>query len=352
MRPSKPEARHGDHPRRMPGLQRSKTMPTRVRTPSASVTSASRRAAKKSAAAARRRPSAGKSTLKKSIKRQVLMLAETKPFHANVSQYYSLILSSTQPFATVGFGTTSNKSSWVAGASNLNYGATTAMYDLAMLRPFKTIDTDDWMKQNALDGLTCTPATGKVTMNFARQPFHAVTDQDHITCVPMRIRVIRVSAKGSSATIEECNPTSDLFRNQYNREEGITTASLTQPELATATVNRDKYVVHNDIQFNLARPVAWDNSTARGRGVFFGTTKDPSSKVLTFYPQLAEKKDGSIRYKSPNDTATTNATSGHRREFILVHAWYPGVTDRDQVSADIVNDLRIYVTPESRHKDM
>ncbi len=210
----------------MPGLRRSKTMPASTGTAKrvgsfGAESSAARRAATRSAsAAARRRPAARRATAKSSIKKQVLALAETKPFHANVSQYYSLILSATQPYATVGFGTTSNKSSWVAGASDLNYGATTAMYDLAMLRPFKTIDADDWMKQNALDGLTCTPTSGKVTLNFARQPFHAVTDQDHITSVPMRIRVIRVSAKGSSATIEECNPTQDLFSQPVQPRRG------------------------------------------------------------------------------------------------------------------------------------
>lgn len=334
-----------------PSLKRSSTMPARVNTPSTRVAASRRTHSKKAAANRRRAATTTRATTKSSVKKQVLALAETKTFHAEPSNYATLYLSPTQAFAATGFGTTSNKSTWVPGGTNLNYG-NGALADMKMLRPFKNTSATTWEESNALDGLTCTPMVGKVTLNFARLPFHAVTEEDHITACPMRIRVIRVSSKGSSATIEECNPTNDIFRNQYNQEEGPATAGVLSAELGTLRVNRDKYVVHDDIQFTLNRPVSWDNSTARGRGVFPGNTTSPTSKIITFYPQLTEKKDGSVRYTSPNDAGTTNATSGHRREFILVHCWYPGITSRDSVAADLINDVKIYVTPESRHKDI
>lgn len=339
----------------MPGLKRSKTMPARVRTPSASVT-ASRRTASKKSAAARRRGRTSNSAIKKIVKD----LQETKFFNSASKGAVTLTVDSTAAFGTFGLGTTSVKFTPGTSVADLTYGS--AMANMEMLNPFSnnsSVSTEGWQRANALSGSKCIPLPGKVTLNFRRVPLETTgseTEQKNLmrTNGPLRVRVIRVTAKGTASTLVQYDPKQDLFQTQHGQDCGVEAGS-TQPiasDLASIPVNRDKYTVLDDIQFVLHRPAFYNYITGTGHQLpGDGIQSGMSSKVVTFHPQLAARKNGSVQYLDPNDGATSNALDGQRREFILVHAWYPGIDTKANMSAVLPLDLLCHVTPTSRFKD-
>lgn len=343
-------------------LQRSVTMPAQTGfAPQpggrrAASTTARRKSAR-SRAASGRRSNLSKKVTPAVVKKMILDRVETKPFNSYTVPTKTVHVDSADAFGTLGLSTTVAKSVAAAGATSLQYGGATDMTELTMLRPFSTGATQDWEQQSALDGLTCIPLTGRVTLNMFRKHIHAEQIPNGfslITSGPMRIRVIRVTPKGNLGAIETINPQQDLFRDQWHQEEGIQQSSVKPDMLESLPVNREKYTVLNDECFSLNRPVTWEHVSGNvGIGEFIanGNTTNPTSKVLVYYPQLAQRKGGQVRYKAPNDAATDNADMGQRREFILIHAWYPGVTDRGEMAASIVQDLNIRITPESRFKD-
>jgi len=346
----------------MSGLRRSKTMPASSRAPDAGrgkraeAGHARRRSARTAASAARR--TAPRSTA--SIKKIVKDLQETKFFNSAAKGAVTLTVDSTAAFGTFGLGTTSVKFTPGTSVADLSYGA--AMANMEMLNPFSnnsSVSTEGWQRANALSGSKCIPLPGKVTLNFRRVPLETAgtgAEQKNLmrTVGPLRVRVIRVTAKGTASTLVQYDPKQDLFQTQHGQDCGVEAGS-TQPlavDLETIPVNRDKYTVLNDIKFTLARPAHYNYSTNSDTYRYSdGFTSGPSAKVITFYPQLAAKKGGSVQYLDPNDGATSNALDGQRREFILVHAWYPGIDTKSNMSAVLPLDLLCHVTPTSRFKD-
>ena len=266
-------------------------------------------------------------------------LSEKKNFHTLSSNaiYFPAFQAGTgKNFGCFGAATTSNQTE--AGAV-ITYGG--AVTNLLMLKPFKTTDANDWQRQQALDGLYATPTMGKTSWTFQRYNLEAATNADDSAAgaAPMYIRVIRVTPKGEAGTTLEHDPDQDLFKDQWGQKKGVVSASFKALDIPHAQVNLDRYTVLNDIKFQLNPPVV------TGRVSYQGTTNNyeyqtqvaalpgNSMKTVTFHHQLTAKKGGAVRYASPNDGATENATTGMRREYVFVHTYLPGVVDSDATKA-------------------
>lgn len=293
------------------------------------------------------------------IRKIVSSMKESKFFDAMDKVGVALTVDSTAAFGTFGLGTTSVK--FVPGSSTtLTYGGN--ITNLEMLKPFSTnstISTQGWQRANALNGKHCIPMQGKVVLNFRRTPQEitgGTSPEKNLmaTAGPLHVRVIRVTAKGGASTLVQYDPKQDLFQTQWGEDCGVQAGSHqpTSSDLATIPINRDKYTVLDDIKFSLARPSSYEMPATTNAGHTVVPAGYPAtSKVITLHPQLAARKGGVVQYLDPNDGATSTALDGQRREFILVHAWYPGIANRSTIASILPLDLLCHVTPTSRFKD-
>ena len=204
--------------------------------------------------------------------------------------------------------------------------------DLNMLKPFNSSSAAAYTN-NAIDGYEAVPTLSRTQWQIMRTavnlgdngnnpiPF----DAELFTTLPIRCRVMRVTPKLQAGIATSIDPTNDLFLNQYGVEYGANDNAFTVTDAEYAVLNSRKYTILGDDRFTLETPPATqentlDTSTTSTAAVF--RAPGSSIKRMQIDHQLAAKKGGSVRYELPDDNATTNATEGHRREYIFFHFWW------------------------------
>lgn len=235
----------------------------------------------------------------------------------------------------VAFSTTVND---VANsATPMDYGGTgtagsAPVQELKMLNAFAT-------GANSMDGHYAVPASATNSWTIQRNP-NSLTEMDTswpinaqddwYTQAPMRIRIIRVTPKLAKGTATAIEPNTDLFLDQHGNEQGIMSgvSTFTQVDLEHSPVNNRKYTVLGDTKFTLTDPFnitpVWLGQATQNHYAFQPTYAPGTSlKVLETKHQLAEKRGGRVYYGDP--AAVEVPSSGHRREYIFMHAWYVNV---------------------------
>ena len=224
------------------------------------------------------------------------------------------------------------------------------MLDLEMLNPFLNSELNAQLHPNVMEGKRAVPTTSTVNWtvnrNYVRngltyiagqdgssplaQPLPGVNDDQLYQNLPIRCRIIRVTPKLAPGVTTANDPTTDLFLDQLGLAYSPASTSWTVTDNEYARVNTRKYTVLGDTKFTLGQPITatWAANWVDEPGNATSWRQDltvpekPVLKRLTTRHQLATKKGGEVYFDTGSAGTASNATSGMRREYVLMHFWY------------------------------
>lgn len=349
-------------------LQRARTMPAAQKGRTSRMAStASRAKAARSAGADAKRQKANVTAAKRAYQaatKAVMDLKEEKYFNSQPDQQIPPAVPTTggKKVSVAVFSTTENTA---PDGSGMTYCGNN-IYPMSMLRPFNSSSAPS-AQANILDGKQCKPSLAQVgwqiNRNYVEQPPTSASgiDPHSVQGLPVRCRITRVTPKLAAGVTTQIEPDVDLFRDQFGEPYSAKSTTFTYSDAEYAQINTQVYTVISDEKFTLHAPLAampGDSSTGGWKPTTLTFPNAPCSKRLVTNHQLTEKRGGTVQYQNPDNAATTNATTGMRREYIFMHFWFACADHGTQPAlggAGIVPDqdtIKIHFRPESRFKDV
>jgi hypothetical protein len=167
--------------------------------------------------------------------------------------------------------------------------------------------------------------------------------------LPIKFRMIRCTPKGAKGTTEEVVPNKTLFLDKYGNPISVGDPDFNENEVEFLSVNRRKWTVLEDKKFMLQNPLTlqWTFQRINASNTGFYTpqisnTNSNCEKVINMHHTLTSRKNGTVHYNTMNngegdEDRTTNATSGMRREYVFIMAYYKGATDL--IGGDLINEI-------------
>lgn len=320
-----------------------------------------------------------KSEVKKIAAATVAAIAEDK--YMNCSRIIGeKPVSSAIGFSRIGVLGYSTSLSNTPGGIQLTYGyeanqTQKPMLELNMLRPFVQQTGNAQTDNYAIEGRECRPRSASCHWRFSRdigQILSAVSETTYnsqetspplnlASNLPIIFRIIRATPKQPQANVL-CDPKEDLFLDQFGTAVGIDTGSFDDTELLSYRTNKRRYNVIEDKFFRLQNglTVEWQRSILShgGSGVNSATravlqpsitnTNANCEKTMTTRHILTAKKNGSVFYDAPEASALAAPSSGHKREFVLIHAIYAGAEtylDDNVADPNFPDDVKITASP-------
>lgn len=290
-------------------------------------------------------------------KKAVVKVAEKKFMDSNQFSNVGFVSAHAldSPIAVMAYSTTESKDD---NGAVVMYGV--KQIDAGQcLKPFYAPrgSIDDTTGQYAIIGKDCMPKSCHTRMRFVRK--YSVLDNNSKPLpvnddpslasppgltqmlgksLPIEFRLIRVIQKGAIGTTTLITPNQDLFNDKYGNPTGVGQADFGENEIRFLKVNTRKYTVLEDKRWTLQNPLTlqWTfervNNSNTGWYVPQITNENKNcEKMVNMYHQLTARKNGKVHYNEINDALadapTTNPSSGMRREYVFVHAYYKGATD-------------------------
>lgn len=250
----------------------------------------------------------------------------------------------------------------------LNHGAVPEMYGLKQvdeglcLKPFYAPrgDIDDRTGQYHILGKKIIPKSCHTRMRFVRK--YSVMNNNDVPLplagnpsefettpppaltqmlgrsLPIAFRLIRCIPKGPIGTSISVTPNIDLFNDKYGNPTGVGSADFGENEIRFLKVNTRKWQVLEEKHWTLQNPLTLQYTFSRVNGNNTGwyipqitNENNNCEKLVNMHHQLTNRKNGNIHYNEINDALsgdpTVTGTSGMRREYVFVHAYYKGATD-------------------------
>lgn len=298
-----------------------------------------------------------KAQVTKLAKKAVTTVAEKKFMDSNQFSNVGFVSAHAlnSPIAVMGYSTTESK---MDNNQVVLYG--TKQIDAGQcLKPFYAPrgDIDDRTGQYHVIGKKVMPKTCHTRMRFVRKysvmdnngkPLPVAGDPSLSSppaltqmlgkSLPIGFRLIRCTPKGEMGTTTLLTPNDDLFNDKYGNPTGVGHADFGENEIRFLKVNTRKWTVIEDKSWTLQNPLTlqWTfqrvNNSNTGWYVPQITNENSNcEKIINMHHQLTSRKNGKIHYNEINDALaanpTTNGTSGMRREYVFVHAFYKGATD-------------------------
>lgn len=327
-----------------------------------------------------------KSQVKKIAAAQVATIAEDKYMNSQSvtgEPLHAAYLGGLSRIGVLGYSTTLSNT---PDGLQLSYGyapnnAEIPMKELKMLRPFVEQTGNAQTDNYVIDGRECRPrsaickwrfsrdisemlanvaAVGNSTYN-AQQPNPPLNLAQNL---PIIFRVIRLIPKQGQSNVL-CDPKEDAFIDRYGTAIGINSGLFDDMEMLTYRLNRRRYNVVEDKFFKLQNglTVQWQRSIY---GVDSGTTRavlqpmitncnSNCEKVMTTSHRLTDKKNGSVFYDNSTSPTVASPSSGHQREFVLIHGIYAGAEtyiNNEVVDSDFPKDVKISAAPVVKFIDV
>ncbi len=157
--------------------------------------------------------------------------------------------------------------------------------------------------------------------------------------LPIQFRMVRVSPKGTAGTLLTINPNVDLFLDKYSNPISVSSGDFNENEVDFLKVNTRKYTVHEDKRWSLRNPLTLQytfqriNNSNNGHYIpQISNTNANCEKNVNMYHQLTARKGGTVRYNTMDDgdesgNITQNPTTGMKREYVFIMAYYKGATE-------------------------
>lgn len=323
-----------------------------------------------------------KTQVKKIANSVISTVAEDK--YMNAQRYIGVVpVQSTvggTRISVMGFSTSLTNT---ANGGQLHYGygensALEPMKEQKMLRPFVPATGSAQTDAYAVEGRECKPKSAQCKWRFSRDIGEILTNisgsgwNTQYTNPPLNLasnlpiicRMIRVSPKQTQTNVL-CNPRLDLFLDNYNNATGVDTGTFDDTELLTYRLNKRRYVVVQDKFFRIQNglTVQWqrfipggDQTNLSGVQPMISNTNPNCDKVITTHSQLTMKKHGSVFYDTPDYSQLEAPSSGHKREFTLLHFMYAGaetfLDENASANPTYPTDLKISASPIVKFTDV
>lgn len=328
-----------------------------------------------------------KTQVKKIANSVISTVAEDK--YMNAQRYIGVVpVQSTvggTRISVMGFSTSLTNT---ANGGQLHYGynensALEPMKEQKMLRPFVPATGSAQTDAYAVEGRECKPKSAQCKWRFSRDIGEMLknlsgagynTQQlnpplEVASNLPIICRMIRVSPKQTQTNVL-CDPRLDLFLDNYNNATGVDTGTFDDTELLTYRINKRRYTVAQDKFFRIQNglTVQWQRSilSHADAGVNSATrmvlqpsitnTNANCDKVITTHSRLTMKKHGSVFYDTPDYSQLEAPSSGHKREFTLLHFMYAGaetfLDENASANPTYPTDLKISASPIVKFTDV
>lgn len=304
-----------------------------------------------------------KSQVTKIAKQAVVSIAEKKFMDSAQFKNVGFVSAnaSNSPIAVMGYST-------LRSQTPLNHGAVPEMYGLKQideglcLKPFYAPrgTIDDTTGQYHIIGKKIIPKSCHTRMRFVRK--YSVMNNNDVDLplsgnpsefeqapppaltqmlgrsLPISFRMIRCVPKGPIGTSISVTPNIDLFNDKYGNPTGVANADFGENEIRFLKVNTRKWTVLEEKFWTLQNPLTlqWTFTRVNNNNTGFYVPQitnenNNCEKLVNMHHQLTNRKHGNIHYNEINDELsgdpTVNGTSGMRREYVFVHAFYKGATD-------------------------
>lgn len=320
-----------------------------------------------------------KSQVKKIAKSAVSSVAEAKYMNSQQvtgENLHAGYLGGLSRIGVIGYSTTLSNT---PDGFQLSYGyaannAKIPMKELKMLRPFVEQTGNAQTDNYVIDGRECRPRSAICKWRYSRdisQMLEGVFKSGYLTQetspplnlaqnLPIMFRVLRLIPKQGQSNVL-CDPENDAFLDRYGTAIGINSGLFDDMELLTYRLNRRRYTVVEDKYFKLQNglTVQWQRVAAptgqTGLQPMISNTNSNCEKVITTSHRLTNKKNGSVFYDNSTSASVASPSSGHQREFILIHGIYSGAEtyiDGNVVDSDFPNDVKISVAPVVKFIDV
>ena len=282
-------------------------------------------------------------------KQAVKTMAEAKYMNNNDENLQIQIphlITNNKLISCIGYSTTVNAQ---PDGGSFQYPNGYDIKEMMCLRPFFDTTTYEDLRQYAPDGKEIRPISCRTRWRLDRD-FTKITAQfrnvdagddpapaDTGLAMPILCRMIRVNPILTS-TSTECNPAEDLFLNSYGQANGVDgvnasgESTFREEELLFSRVNTRRYKVIQDKKFVLqpGAVVNWTGAANQTSGRAGIANVTPSykkcEKYLNTSHMLTSRKNGKCFYEDPNESTTTNATTGNKREYCFFHFMRQGST--------------------------
>lgn len=325
--------------------------------------------------------------VKKIAETTISNVAEAKYMNAQIHLGDRPVRSTLGPsrVGVIGYSTSLSNT---ADGQQLYYGyapnnAQIPIKELKMLRPFVPATGNAQTDNYALVGRECKPKHAECKWRFSREiseMLQSVYKNEYYSNeltpplnlaqnLPIIFRMVRVNPKQSQTNIL-CDPKEDLFLDRFNNATGIDTGTFDDTELLTYRLNRRRYNVIEDKFFRIQNglTIQWQRSLINTSGVettpgdrtmlqpIISNTNANCEKVLTTNHQLTRIKHGSVFYDAPEATQLEAPSSGHKREFVLIHAIYAGaeafLDGESSATETFPEDVKITASPLCKFTDV
>ncbi|AXF52711.1 MAG: putative capsid protein [Cressdnaviricota sp.] len=320
-----------------------------------------------------------RSQVKKIAESTISNVAEAKYMNAQIHLGDRPVRSTLGP-SRVGVLAYSTSLSNTADGIQLTYGyapnnAQIPIKELKMLRPFVPATGNAQTDNYALVGRECKPKHAECKWRFSREiseMLNVITASGYVTDIqtppinlaqnlPIIFRMIRVNPKQSQTNIL-CDPKEDLFLDRFNNAIGVDSGTFDDTELLTYRTNRRRYNVLEDKFFRVQNglTIQWQRVAAPTGSTalqpIISNTNANCEKLLTTNHQLTRTKHGSVFYDSPEATQLEAPSSGHKREFVLIHAMYAGAEaffdGEPTANPTFPDDVKITASPLCKFTDV
>lgn len=329
-----------------------------------------------------------KSQVKKIAAATVGKIAEDKYMNSQSvtgEPLHAAYLGGLSRIGVLGYSTTLSNT---PGGVQLSYGyapnnAEVPMKELKMLRPFVEQTGNAQTDNYVIDGRECRPRSAICKWRYSRDisemlqavgglPGYSSPGNDPPLTLaqnlPIIFRVIRIIPKQGQSNVL-CDPKEDAFLDRYGTAIGINNGLFDDMEMLTYRLNRRRYNVVEDKFFKLQNglTVQWQRSILShgGSGANSATRamlqpiitncNSNCEKVMTTSHRLTDKKNGSVFYDNSTSATVASPSSGHQREFVLIHGIYAGAEtyiNNEVVANDFPKDVKISAAPVVKFIDV
>lgn len=230
------------------------------------------------------------------------------------------------------------------------YGGSAAAQALISLNMAKlfTVAATAPLNNNVIEGSKCMPSLMKTewTINYPQINSSANSTGGS----PIYVRFIRVKPKNLKFSDVDYEPKSDLFRDQYNVETGITAATFNDMELQEYALNRRKYTVLQD-----SSKVLYPTSTYGDLAVTPGVTTSLVDNLgnMSNWRFSVNHKPNEKTYYYNNDPQAVGGDqfpqAGQSSEMIFIHFCNLGINGSALQKGD---EIRVTCKPCATFKDI
>jgi len=234
--------------------------------------------------------------------------------------------------------------------NTIGAGALKPMDTLCLGRCFSQTTGNLTLRRNAPETQSIRVNTAETRVLLERRQVDTATDLAP-EGAPMLVRILHLRCKDSHGGQATYDPRIDAFQNYAGQAIGVSTPGFDKTTLALSKVNRDKYVVIDDMTFTLLPPMIDQETTGDGIRAYPTYPTVNGARILTFKHDIGKNlKYAPASSQTARGDSSRFPVSGQKQSFLLFHFQYIG---DNQIAANrnSANSVRMSIIPEGTFRD-